>query len=493
MHADRAKNFLLLLATNVISKGAWSVALVLLLHALGPEQYGKLVTLWSLGAIASSFTDLGTSQSLLRDGTRRPELARPLAGRVTLLQLVITLIVAIPLIHAAMHKMDIGTTETVTLLLAVTGILAPLVDRFQVLFTVFSQIANQYRVFALLRSIHFLIILAGFFLLWETGGTLLDYSLSYFVIILVTATIVGTATWRLLPNHTPIDNDARSLRSTINLLRSGYPFLFIAILTMAYGRIEVAILGFMGQNSLAGAFHAIYQLVLLVYSISGIFFTVVYPRLYQHEGNLSALRMDYRDTVQWLSLLAWSAAPLMWLYSREILELIGGEPMIASAPLLQVMAFMVALLPVSAALNFLLPLDQLWKRVICDVAGITFTVLGTLIAIQYGRADMVGLVAVTGYAIAILMANLLLAKTIGQTIVTSLFEWLRLAPLSLASTALVHNLEWHWLLGSMAYLFLFSMILLVTHHPVALRILRAPLFRNKTKRLNQHPIHRTYQ
>jgi O-antigen/teichoic acid export membrane protein len=253
------------------------------------------------------------------------------------------------------------------------------------------------------------------------------------------------------------------------LIWLGIPFLLVTTLTLAYGRVEVTILGLFGRTALAGSYHVIYQLVLLVYSVAGMFFTVTYPRLYRHRGNDTALLDDFRDTARWLSLLGWIAAPPLWLFAQPILNLMGGTGLTAYAPLLQVLAVMVLIIPASAALNFLLPADMLRVRVGCDATGIAITAGIAAWAAANDRSVWVAAGAVIGYAAAMILSQVALQRKLRGLTHILLQEFAQIGARILPGAALVWWMPGDW----WQKLFAFAATgaaFLFTYRPIAQRL-----------------------
>lgn len=460
------RGFLQLIGTNVVTKACWALILILLLRKLGATSFGVLATLWSGAAIAAGFTDLGTSQALLRAGSRDHASARRLAGHSLRVQAIVTAATIVLLAVGFWAILPIGRFPPWQRdWVIVLGVAAPLIDRFQALFTVCSQIGGNYSIYSKVRSGYFiclLLLLAG--VLWSEGG-LLAVSAAYFGLTVVFAALMGTGTWGLLPSATI----AAHTSPVKALLWQGLPFLLITTLTLAYGRIEVTILGLFGHTATAGSYHVMYQLVLLVYSIAGMFFTITYPRLYGHRGDPTALVDDFRDTVRWLSLLGWSTALPLWLFAQPILHLMGGTELATYAPLLKVLAAMVLLIPASAALNFLLPADMLRIRVGCDVVGIIVTAAIAAWAAIHNLPIWIAGGAVMGYAVAVALSHITLRGTLPGLTRILLAEFAGIGLRMLPGAILAWWAPGNWWLKLTIFI-ITGAVLLLTHKSIVRRL-----------------------
>ena len=464
----RRRNFLLLLGTNVATKGAWAASLFLLLHHFGPRDFGVLAALWALGGLVAGFADLGVGQVLLRNGARTPGLARAIAGQALKLQIGLSLLLFGILVAGAHAFLPTpGLVGGAKWSVIIFSIAATLFDRMNALFTVFSQLAGDFRSFSLYRSGYFVALFVAFLIAIRAAGGLETIALAYFLLTLLFLIPMGYETWKRLP-----DAAAGSVASLPELIRQGIWFLGGTGLTIAYGRVEVLLLGFFAFTAFAGAYHIAYQLVLLVFSVSGIFFTIVYPRLYRHQRDTAALREDYLDTVRWLSLLAWAAALPLMLYAEPILQLLGGEPMRTYADLLRVLAGLILLLPGAAALNFLLPLDLLKQRVMSDLLGLGATTVIICVLLAEGIPSAVSAAAVVGYAVAVGAAFFYAASTRTLDPLIMLRELLVIGWRAGAALAIAAWLASNWWQGSLLYLLFFAVLLAATGQPSVYKFLR---------------------
>lgn len=468
MSNKRVRGFVQLFGTNVITKLAWALTLLLLLRILGVQSFGFLATLWSSATIAAGAVNLGTGQVVLREGSRDPAVSRPLATEALRLQLLLTLVlITILAIGGWMLLPDIALLPWQRACVITLAVATPLIDRLQALFTVCSQLGGNYTSYTRLRSGYFAAVLIVVAVVLALHGGLLAISIAYFALTVIFATAMAAGTWRLLPAR----GDASEAARLSELILQGLPFLGVMTLTLAYGRVEVSILGGWGQTAAAGAYHIAYQVVLLVYSVAGMFFTITYPRLYGHRGDGAALASDFRDSVRWLSLLGWLAAPPLLLYAGPMMHLVGGDALARFAPMLRVLAVLVLLTPASVALNFLLPLDRLRWRIGCDAIGVAITVAGSAYAAAAAHPVWAAVAEVCGYACAMVCAHLAARRALpaaGRMLATEFCGiGLRVVPAIL----LAWLVSFTWWLGCLVFVAVSALLLMVTRHPVCDRLL----------------------
>ncbi|MFC3650343.1 lipopolysaccharide biosynthesis protein [Dyella humi] len=465
MGYNHARSFFILLSTNVITKICWALTLLLLLRGLGVESFGVLATLWSAASIAAGLTDLGSGQVLLREGSRNHSLAQPLAIQAMIIQSALTCLIALILSIGAWWLVPMANLSPAQrACVIVLGILTPLVDWFQSLFTVYSQIGGRYGVYSRIRSIRFIAVLACLALAVAAGGKIVAVSVTYFLLTTAFALWMAKETWPLLPRPS---NGSEPLPYK-QLIKQGIPFLVVMTLTLAYGRIEVSTLGSFGYISIAGAYHIIYQLVLLMYSVSGMFFTVLNPRLYSHRGDRAALVSDFRETARWLSLLTWLTTPSLFIFAHPILVLIGGSGFDIYANMFRVLLLLIILIaPASTSLNFLLPLDRLHARVICDVVGIAMTTAGVILCCLQSHPEYTAYAAVVGYTLAATAAHSIIHGMLPGSTFALFSEYLSAASRALPSTLITWFAPGPWWFRASIGALSFCCLLLVTRHPIS--------------------------
>lgn len=468
MPNERVRGFVQLFGTNVITKLAWALTLLLLLRILGVQSFGFLATLWSSATIAAGAVDLGTGQVVLREGSRDPAASRPIATEALRLQLLLTLLlIAVLAIGGWMLLPDNALAPWQRACVITLAVATPLIDRLQALFTVCSQLGGDYTNYTRLRSGYFAAVLVVLAAVLALHGGLLAISIAYFVLTVIFAAAMAAGTWRLLPVRSDASKAARLSKLTLQ----GLPFLGVMTLTLAYGRVEVSILGGWGQTAAAGAYHIAYQVVLLVYSVAGMFFTITYPRLYGHRGDGAALASDFRDSVRWLSLLGWLAAPPLLLYAEPMMHLVGGDALAPFAPMLRVLAVLVLLTPASVALNFLLPLDRLYWRIGCDAVGVAITVAGAAYAAATAHPVWAAVAEVCGYACAMACAHLVLRRALPAAGRVLAAEFSGIGWRVVPAILLAWLVSFTWWLGCLVFVAVSVLLLMITRHPVCDRLL----------------------
>lgn len=179
----------------------------------------------------------------------------------------------------------------------------------------------------------------------------------------------------------------------------GTPFLLTMVLALAYYRVDTVLLGFLGSNEEAGIYSAQYQIILILYSISAMVFTVVFPDLYRRAHDHAYMQQRFRRIARYLHLLAWLVAPWLFSYANDIMTALGGEPFAAHSVGLRVLSVMLFLFLAAIALNFLTALDRLKARIYCELAALVITIVGGVIAIPTYSISGMAMVANLAYAV----------------------------------------------------------------------------------------------
>ncbi len=378
-------------ASNALGKLLWSVSLMLMMRTLGPDAYGSLVVIWSLAGLLAPVTDLGLSQLLLREGARDPDRVRSLLRRSLLARTLLGGMAVALLATAAM--LDIGGFGKLGIGVVALAAAAPLLDGFFLTVTPLAQAERRVGLLAAWRVASFALLPLLLLGLYRVIPALPASALAFLF-----ASAVGLSGFFLsrgrstLPAGTP-----EPWRRT---LTQSLPFLFMSLAALSYGRTEVVVIGLWGKTTDAAFYHAAYQVVLLVFSLSEVFFTAVFASLYRANAEPTALLRAWPPIARALSALAVLALPPLWWHAKDVMTLLGGADFSVAGPVLRALLPMVAILPLSAALNFLLLLNRPEHRAGIDSACVALTALLVALSALSGDVVLAALAASTTYIVA---------------------------------------------------------------------------------------------
>lgn len=396
------RNVAWLAVANVVTKVAWALCLMLLMHSLGSDGYGQLATLWAVAGLLAAFTDLGAGQVVLRLGSRQPGQLLPAFHRAFWIKTVVTVVlwvcaVVIGLALLASSSED-STTQWAFIILA-TG--AMLVDHFHALCTFVLQIRGRMDLHAYWRSAGFVVLLIAFAVVAMRGAALVEFAASQFVITVCFVTGYLLSTLRLLRGAGA--DQAPPVRAQ-RLIVEGAPFAVIAMLNLAYCRLETILLATIGSTAAAAVYHGQYQVILLMYNAPAILLTVLMPALYQATRESGYLERSFFRVSRYLNLLAWLTVPVLVRFAGDIMLIVGGRDFALQPLTMQVLAGMIFLMPLTVALEFLIAVDQMRFRIVSEASAILIIVVGGIITIGPFGAPGMAAVAVLGFAVSGCMA-----------------------------------------------------------------------------------------
>lgn len=380
--------------SSVFGKLCWTISLMLMMRALGPEHYGALMVLWSLVGILAPLTDAGFSQLLLREGARRPAWIAPILRCAVLSRLILGAVIVYILVLVT--RCSVSPIATLGVGVLVLAVVAPLLDSFFLTATAVAQTEQRISQLSAWRVTGFASLPIMLFLalpsLPQVQASAGAYAFASFL------TLSGFFLTRACNARQELDNAPAQPPPFSKLTMEALPFLFMGIAATAYGKIEVAVLGTVRGVEDAGFYHAAYQGILLVFSLSEIVFTAIFATLYRTGARPELLESRWRPICRMLCTISVLALPPLWWHAAEVMAFLGGAEFAEAAPLLRALLPMLALLPAAAALNFLLLLDQPRARATIDTACVLITALLVLLVARMPDAWWSALAASVAYA-----------------------------------------------------------------------------------------------
>ncbi len=395
-----------LLAANAATKLLWAGSIIMLMHSLGPTDYGLLATTWAAAGLAAGLTDFGAGQAMLREASRDAGKTLPFLRVGIVIKTCLTIPLWIAVVASSVFLLQGKNASSAWLIAIILAAGAPLVDHYQAFFTYVTQIMHRLDVFAFWRTGYFLAVLLAFATASYLHGTILWVSVAYFVLTLVYALAFG---WRifLLAGGGEYRASSVSVREAV---QTGLPFLGTTMLGLAYYRLDVMLLGYLGSDYAAGIYSGQYQLILVFYMIPGVIFSALFPDLYRNSRNKDYLQQRFTRVCRYLNVLAWLATPCLFFEAKEIMLLLGGRAFAEDYHSLRILCFFVPMFVFGVALNFLTTTDRLASRIRCEVAALGITLVGGVLAVPSYSTDGMSLVALIAYAASGIPALAILAR-----------------------------------------------------------------------------------
>jgi O-antigen/teichoic acid export membrane protein len=380
---------------NLATKVLWAGSIVVLTRGLGPAGYGELAAIWAYAALAAGVTDLGAGQVLFRAGSRRPEVLAAYFAAAVRLKTILTFFTWVGVVATCALLLERGAhSPAAWFLLIVLASGVQLLESYPGLFVRAVQLLGRMDLHAKLRTLALGASLIGFWIVVATGGKTLAVSVVYFAITIVLALVYGWTTRRLLRESARNSVEAPSYRS---LAWEGAPFVTMALLNLAYGRVDTVLLAVLDSPEAAGVYNAQYQLILLLYSIPGILLTILMPGLYRARDDKPYLERSFRRVGRYLNLIAWLVTPMLFFCADSIMHILGGSAFAESSASLRVLALMVPLYVFTAALEFLVAIDRIAWRIGCETCALVITFLGGSLVISHFSTTGMAVVAVLAF------------------------------------------------------------------------------------------------
>lgn len=446
-HGMTARNFLLdvgsLGASNLAGKLLWALSLAIAMRALGADNYGYLVVIWSIAGVLAPLTDLGLSALLLRDGARYDEKIGSLVVAATITRLVLGVTVVASLAAVAV----LGGFNGIPICTVVLAALGPLVDAGFLTATALAQVKHRLRLLAAWRiasmaTLPLLLLSMGRGL--GTSGVAGSWILASAIGLagfLATESITGA--------RGRTDRARLSFIDVRKMLCAGSPFLLVGLAAISYGKVEVGVLGLFIGTEQGGLYHAAYQVILLVFSIGEIIFAALNAHLFRAHASVDVLAEKWPPIARILCVIAVIFFPLLWVNAAPLMQFVGGVDFAAAGPVLRGLSLMVLALPVAAALNFLVLLDRPMLRATLDaVCVIVIAVFAIPAAIYFGGAVGVAWCASIAYVVICFLA-LWKVRRLGLRM-PWVSDFCKASVTSLVALGLLWT-PMHWLLTSMAY------------------------------------------
>ncbi len=414
-----------ILSANIATKVLWAGSIMVIMRGLGPDGYGLLATVWAFSGLTAGVSDLGAGQAMLRRCARDGQATLPYLRTTLLIKACLTtpLWLTVALLSLWFRR---GSAEWTWPWMAIVGLaaLAPLIDHFQTVFTAITQLLRRLDLYAGWRAACFAAVLIIFASVLSMGGSTLGISTGYCLVILAYVLGFGHHVLRLVHGAYRGASGRYPLAAAI---REGIPFLGTTLLALAYYRVDVMLLGFLGSDREAGIYAGQYQLVLIFYMIPGALFSVLFPDLYRGSRDAGFLQAQFDRNCRYLNLLAWLVTPCLFFQAHTVMNVLGGAAFASDYHSLQVLCFFVPMVSFGVALNFLTAMDKLPARIGCESLALLVTFLGGAVVIPVFSTIGMAVVALVAYALSGTFALVILARQGGIRLIQAGRDWAHMA------------------------------------------------------------------
>ena len=317
---------------------------VLIARAFGPELLGQYSLSMAISAIVVVFVSFGTVQLLIRNIGRNPDHGGELLRTLFPVQMLLAVVAWIGIVSAGAIS-QLGATE-VALLGAIAGY--QILVRMTGILLTEAKGRQQMNPVAVVRAgTPILILCATSLLVWLSFGPVVTLSVMPFCALIFAVFAARTAT-RLGGPIRPRWNASAFMAG----LKEARPYFAIMLLSSAYERLGVIVLGFFASRAIVGEFAAGERIVAALGVLVSVFTTAALPALSKLAGSDNTRLIQVADR---LIRLAWlvglPVATIISLFSTEIIDLVFGESYAGSAAVLAIASILLVIRAIRAILG----------------------------------------------------------------------------------------------------------------------------------------------
>jgi PST family polysaccharide transporter len=329
---------------ELIAQFANFAFVVLIARAFGPELLGHYSLFMAVSAVVAVFVSFGTMQLHIRNIGRDPDHGAQLLRALFPVQLVLAVVAWVGIVSVGAKS---GLDATGLGLLAVIAGYQILVRMTGILLTEAKGRQRMRPVAVVHASTPMLILGATSILVWLSFGPVVALSVMPVVAVIFTIFAVKTA----IRLGGPI-----RLRWNPSLFKAGLqetrPYFAIMLLTSAYERSGVIILGLLASPAIVGEFAAGERMVAALGVLISVFTTAALPALSSLAGS------DHKQLIQVgnrLIRVAWlvglPVATVISLFSPEIIDLFFGQSYSGSSAVLAIASILLVIRALRAILG----------------------------------------------------------------------------------------------------------------------------------------------
>jgi O-antigen/teichoic acid export membrane protein len=387
-----AKNAFALTAANVLAKIVTGVVAVFLTRYLGPDAYGGYSIALTYAGTFIVFAELGLSQLMVQEGSRRPAALPEYLGNALLVKTVLAAAAyALMLVCARPAGYGVQVQNLIVfagLGTAVNAVCQSVYNYYQAVERMAVAAFYQLLTAILLAGFSAAVILASL----SVRAVLISQLAVYLAVgVLLTLALRG----RIRPQPRP--------RALPAMIRQALPFGVHRMFYYLYLQMSVLLLSFSGATTYeVGIYAAPYRLIQLLLFIPSTLTSALYPVLYQQGlGDRSGHRQTTEKICKLLVGIGLPGSVLLSVLAAPFIRWLLGEQFIASAPVLTLVAWLLALECLSFSLgDVLTTTNRQTQRMAVQGAGLLALLL--FMPLGYRLAGLTGIAAVV-LAVAVLI------------------------------------------------------------------------------------------
>lgn len=366
------KNAIYLLFGNFLSRIISAISTIFYAKFVGPKEYGSLSVAIALSLIAIFLTDLGLTNTFLREATKEKADLRKLISSYFKVRLSLSMIVAISsfFVFNAIYEKNILNIVIWIVYPSIFG--AALQGVGTAYFQAIEKMQYSSIIIFFQGVFNCLAIILGIYYKLPINQVAMLYGLS--------SLLTGVLSIVLVLKHTPILNGWDS-----KILNKLYPFSINGIVITMIPQMGPIILEKVSVLSSVGIFTTAYKIPSMLYQVPGVIATAFYPRLFVYGNNrdyrnhrkLTAYEIKFMSFIGVLLSLPFILDPRFWIVS------LLGNKWAESSTALNILSFLLILQSMNYPLaDYLTTKGQQMKRTIIMLIGLLVAVI-TYILLGY--------------------------------------------------------------------------------------------------------------
>jgi len=332
-----AKNSLVLLVSNIISKILGFFYVMYIARYLGAEGFGILSFALAFTGIFSVFNNLGLGPLTVREVARDKSLAGKYLGNITVIKIFLV-IITFGLIAITINLLGYPKqTIKVVYFLALFVILSSFSNIFNSIFQAYEKMEYQ-SIEQILSSI---LILSGGLFVISQGFSVVGLASIYF---LVSAVILGynfaVYVWKFdLPK---LAVDFSFWKPTI---KEALPFFLSAIVNIIAFKIDIIMLSMMKGDMVVGWYSAAYRLIETLIFIPATFAGAIFPVLSNfYVSSQESLKLIYKKSFKYLFIVGLPIAVGTTILAHKIILFIYKSDFTHSITALQILIWTIPII-----------------------------------------------------------------------------------------------------------------------------------------------------
>lgn len=351
-----------LLTVRIFSSLVSLFVVVYLTRYLGPENYGQLSYALSFVGLFSILGSLGIDSVLYRELVQHPHRRDAYLGSAFIIKFIAGLLAGAFATIAALFFVDDDVSRTVIFILAGTFIF----NAFNVITYEFQAQVEQKRLALGSISVVVILNLLKLFIIYIQEGII------YIAIVLLLESLLYAIMFSFL--RTRHYGSLRSWRfePTIahSIIRDSWPFVFVAVFTSIYARIDQVMLKHLLDSTAVGLYDAAVRIAEAWLFIPGIVASSLLPAIM--NGRRVSIT-EYKKRLSYLIALLTVGSILIALpasfFADWIINILYGQSYLGSVDVFAVYVWSGVFISISAAVQYFLLAERMHKTIFFTSCG----------------------------------------------------------------------------------------------------------------------------